>query len=185
MAAKSTVLKAELQISDMNRHYYQTHALTLAQHPSETDERMMVRVVAFALHASESLAFTRGISTEDEPDIWDKDLTDHITRWIDLGQPDDKRIRKACGRADQVFIYTYQPRNAGPWWAKSAESLARFDKLSVIAIDTVSATTLAELCDRSMNLQCSIQDNAVYLSTDDKEVELALTVLKAADARHF
>jgi uncharacterized protein YaeQ len=180
MAMKSTVLKAELQISDMNRHYYQTHALTLAQHPSETEERMMVRVVAFALHASESLAFTRGISTEDEPDIWDKDLTEHITAWIDLGQPDEKRIRKACGRADAVFIYTYQPRNAGPWWAKSQETLARFDKLTVSSLETVSATTLAELCDRNMSLTCTIQDDAVYLASERGEVEVRVIPLMSA-----
>lgn len=180
MAMKSTVLKAELQISDMTRHYYQSHSLTLAQHPSETEERMMVRVVAFALHASERMAFTRGISTEDEPDLWDKDLTDHITVWVDLGQPDEKRIRKACGRADEVFIYTYQPRNSGPWWAKSEETLARFDKLSVISIDTVSSKSLADLCDRNMSLTCTIQDNAVYLTSDRVEVELSLTALKSA-----
>ena len=180
MAMKSTVLKAELQISDMNRHYYATHSLTLAQHPSETEERMMVRVVAFALHASESLAFTRGISTEDEPDIWEKDLTEHITVWIDLGQPDDKRIRKACGRADAVFIYTYQPRNAGPWWQKSEETLARFDKLSVLSLDTVSATALAELCDRHMTLTCTVQDDAVYLSSERGEVEVRVVPLKVA-----
>lgn len=180
MAAKSTVLKAELTISDMNRHHYETYQLTVAQHPSETDERTMVRIVAFALHASESLSFTKGISTEDEPDIWDKDLTDHITTWIDLGQPDEKRIRKACGRADEVFIYTYQPRNAGPWWIKHGDDLARFDKLNVIALETVSTTTLGDLCDRNMALQCSIQEDGVYLSSESKEVELKVTVVKAA-----
>lgn len=178
MAMKSTVLKAELQISDMNRHYYQTHQLTLAQHPSETDERMMVRLVAFALHASEMLAFTKGISTEDEPDLWQKDLTDHITLWIDLGQPEEKRIKKACGRADEVFIYTYQPRNSGPWWEKLTEKLQRFEKLRVVSLHTVSTTTLADLCDRNMSLQCTIQDNSVYLSSADKEVELTLKPLK-------
>lgn len=180
MASKATVLKAQLQICDMNRHYYQTHALTIAQHPSETEERMMVRVVAFALHASESLAFTRGLSSEDEPDLWDKDLTDHITTWIDLGQPEEKRIRKACGRAEQVFIYTYQPRNSGPWWSKHEVNLARFDKLRVITLETRSETTLADLCERNMALQCTIEDNAIYLSTDSKEVELALSYLKGA-----
>lgn len=178
MAMKSTILKAELQISDMNRHYYQTHQLTLAQHPSETDERMMVRLLTFALHASETLTFTKGISTEDEPDLWQKDLTGHITLWIDLGQPEEKRIKKACGRADEVFIYTYQPRNSGPWWEKMAEKLQRFDGLQVLSLNTVSTTTLADLCDRNMALQCTIQDNSVYLSSADKEVELTLSVLK-------
>lgn len=179
MATKATVLKVELQISDMNRHYYATHSLTVAQHPSETEDRLMIRIVAFALHASERLAFTRGISTEDEPDIWDKDLTDHITVWIDLGQPEEKRIRKACGRADEVTIYTYQPRNSGPWWEKCGPALQRFERLSVVAIDTV-AGSLADLCDRNMALQCNIQDDAVYLSSETHEVELALRFLKDA-----
>ena len=139
----------------------------------------MIRIVAFALHASERLAFTRGISTEDEPDIWDKDLTDHITVWIDLGQPDEKRIRKACGRADEVTIYTYQPRNAGPWWEKTGPSLQRFERLSVAAIGTVVGN-LADLCDRNMALQCNIQDDAVYLSSETGEVELALRFFKDA-----
>ena len=179
MATKATVLKAELQISDMNRHYYATHSLTVAQHPSETEERLMIRIVAFALHASERLSFTRGISTEDEPDIWDKDLTDHITVWIDLGQPDEKRIRKACGRADEVTIYTYQPRNAGPWWEKTGPALQRFERLNVAAIDTVSGN-LTDLCDRNMALQCNIQDDTIYLSSDSKEVELTLRFFKDA-----
>lgn len=178
MAMKSTVLKAELQISDMNRNYYHTHQLTLAQHPSETEERMMVRLVAFALHASNSMSFTKGISIEDEPDLWQKDLTDHITLWVELGQPEEKRIKKACGRADEVFIYTYQPRNSGPWWEKLAEKLRRFEKLHVLSLNTVSTATLADLCDRNMSLQCTIQDNSIYLSSVDKEVELTLKVLK-------
>ncbi len=178
MAIKSTVLKAELQISDMNRHYYQTHQLTLALHPSETEERIMVRLVAFALHASSSLSFTKGISTEDEPDLWQKDLTEHITLWVELGQPEEKRIKKACGRADEVFIYTYQPRNSGPWWEKLEEKLQRFEKLQVLSLHTVSTTTLADLCDRNMSLQCTIQDNSVYISSADKEVELTLKALK-------
>lgn len=179
MASKATVLKAELQISDMNRHYYGSHTLTIAQHPSETEERVMMRIVAFALHASESLSFTRGLSSEDEPDLWDKDLTDKITVWVDLGQPEEKRIRKACGRADQVFLYTYQPRNAGPWWQKHGEDLQRFDNLSVASIDTVSGN-LTELCGRNMNLQCTISDDSLYLSDDKGQIELTRNFIKDA-----
>lgn len=178
MAMNATILKLELQISDMNRHYYGSHSLTVALHPSETPERLMVRVVAFALHASESLSFTKGISTEDEPDIWDKDLSGQILTWIDLGQPEEKRTKKACGRAAEVFIYTYQPRNSGPWWERSEARLARFDKLSVTRIDTISNTTLDDICERNMDLQCTVDGNVVYLRSEDKEVELALVTLK-------
>lgn len=177
MASKATVLKATLQVSDLNRHYYATHQLTIAQHPSETEERIMVRILAFALHASDSLAFTRGLSTEDEPDLWDKDLTGRITCWVDLGQPEEKRIRKACGRADEVFIYSYQPRNGTVWWEKSRDALDRFDNLQVVLLETV-AGELVSLCNRQMSLQCMIQDTSVYLSSDQGEVELSLRLLK-------
>ncbi len=104
MALKATIYKASLNIADMDRNYYDVHSLTIACHPSETEERLMVRLLAFALFASDSLAFTRGISTDDEPDLWDKDLTDHITHWIELGVPDESRIRKGCNRESDGIV---------------------------------------------------------------------------------
>ena len=115
MALKATIFKAQLQIADMDRHYYAEHALTLARHPSETDERMMVRLLAFALNADESLEFGKGLSNEDEPALWRKDLTGVIEHWIEVGLPDEKSLRKACGRATQVRLYTYG-RGAAKWW---------------------------------------------------------------------
>lgn len=177
MALKATINKAELNIADMNRNYYHSHHLTLAQHPSETDERLMMRLVAFALNAHEDLVFTKGISTEDEPDIWQKDLIDHIVLWIDLGQVDEKRIKKACGKSDRVIIYTYQSRSAKPWWQKIESSLKRFDNLNVYEIENASSVQIESLMHRSMNLQCNIQDNAVYLSSVSGEVELTINKL--------
>ncbi|HXH71658.1 MAG TPA: YaeQ family protein, partial [Mariprofundaceae bacterium] len=116
MAINATIFKAEVQITDLDRHYYADHQLTIARHPSETDSRMMVRLVAFAFHAGEALQFTRGISTEDEPDLWQKSMSGEIELWIELGQPDEKRIRKACGRARKVIVYTYQQRSGEAWW---------------------------------------------------------------------
>ena len=107
MALKATIFKADLQIADMDRNYYQDHALTLARHPSETDERMMVRLLAFAIHADEALTFTKGLFDTEEPDLWQKDLTGAIQLWIEVGQPDEKRILKACGRSEQVIVYSY------------------------------------------------------------------------------
>ncbi len=163
MSLKSTVFKAELQISDMDRHYYATHALTLARHPSETDERMMVRLLAFALHADDQLAFGRGLSSDDEPDLWRKSLTGEIELWIDLGQPDESRIRKACGRAQQVVVVNYSGNAAEIWWNKNGASLLRNNNLTVldIAPDTVDA--LAAIADRGMRLQCMVQDGQVEL----------------------
>ena len=122
MALKATIFKAELHIADMERGYYHDHALTVARHPSETDERMMVRLLAFALNADETLAFGAGLSTDDEPDLWRKDLTGSIETWIDVGLPDEKRIRKACGRADEVFVYSYGGHAAQLWWQQVGDN---------------------------------------------------------------
>lgn len=178
MALKATVFKADLQIADMDRHYYQSHALTIAQHPSETDQRMMVRVLAFALHADERLAFTRGISSEDEPDLWLKDLTDSIDVWIELGQPDERRLRKACGRAKRVLVYTYQSRAAAVWWQQNESLFARFDNLSVFHLDSDAVDALSALAQRNMELQCTIQDGEVTLSDATRSVTLRAQQVK-------
>lgn len=184
MALKATVFKAELQISDMDRHYYATHALTLARHPSETDERLMVRVLAFALYADaeDRLQFGRGLSADDEPDLWRKTRTDEIELWIELGQPDESRIRKACGRARQVVVINYGGRSAEIWWDKVAPGLARSGNLTVIdlAADTVAA--LAALAERGMRLQCMVQDGHVELYADGASVPVQQTVRIAATA---
>ena len=178
MALKATVYKAELQISDMDRHYYQSHFLTLAQHPSETIERMMIRLLVFALHAHEDLAFTKGLSSADEPDIWLKQPNGDIETWIDLGQPDEKRIRKACGRASEVIIYTYAQRSADVWWKQLSNKLSRFDKLHVIALLDETGTSLAQLAQRKMTLQCSIEDNEVWFGDEKNSVHIMPVVLK-------
>jgi len=158
MALKATIYKAELQISDMDRQYYADHELTLAQHPSETDERLMVRLLAFALHAHERLEFGRGLSTDDEPDLWRKSLTGEIEQWIEVGRPDEQRIRKACGRARQVVVISYGGRSSDIWWDRISARLARSKNLTVIDIPTAAAQELAGLADRTMQLQCLIQD---------------------------
>ncbi|NOX42717.1 MAG: YaeQ family protein [Gammaproteobacteria bacterium] len=178
MALKSTIFKAELQITDMDRNYYQNHTLTIARHPSETEQRMMVRLLAFGLHASDDLVFTKGLSTNDEPDLWQISLNGEIQVWIDLGQPDEKRIRKACGRAKHVFIYTYQQRSAVLWWEQIKNKLDRFDNLSVINIPDDSVQILAKLAQRNMQLQVSIQDGLCWFANDDQTVQIDQTIWK-------
>ena len=180
MATKATIFKVDLQIADMDRNYYQTHALTIARHPSETDERMMVRVLAFARHAHEALAFSKGISTEDEPDLWQKDLTGDIDLWIDLGQPEEKRIRRACGRARQVIIYTYSGHSAELWWQKQREVLRRLNNLTVIDVPAATVQALAALAQRSMQLQCTIQDGQIWLADDSTSVPVDLVIREHA-----
>lgn len=177
MAQKATVFKSQLQIADMDRGYYNDHRLTVAQHASETDERMMVRLLAFALHANEDLQFTKGLSADDEPDVWQKSLTDEIEVWIDVGLPDEKRIRKACGRAKQIYIYAYGGRAAQLWWDQASAKSLRFDNLKVINLPQSATKALAELAQRAMNLQCTIQEGQVWVSDADVTVVVDLEVL--------
>lgn len=167
MALNATIYKVELSISDMDRHYYATHALTLARHPSETEERLMVRLLAFALYADERLEFGKGVSDEDEPALWRKAYTDEIELWIELGQPDESRIRKACGRAKQVVVLTYGGRSADLWWTKAATPLARCSNLTVLDIDEATVRALVALCSRGMRLQVLIQDGELQLINGD------------------
>ncbi len=175
MALKSTIFKAELQISDMGRNYYGDHSLTIARHPSETDERMMVRLLAFALHAHEALVFADSIGNDDEPSLWQKDLTGAIQVWIDVGQPDEKRIRKACGRAAQVFIFTYGGHGVDVWLNQIKSGLERSRNLFVINLPAGAPPDLARLAQRSMKLQFTIQDDQVWLTADKETVHLDLT----------
>jgi len=182
MALKATIFKATLQIADMDRHYYKDMGLTIARHPSETDERMMVRLLAFVHQASETLLFTRGLSTDDEPDLWQKGLTGEIQTWIDVGQPDEKRIRKACGRARQVFIFTYGGRSAEIWWQQMENKLQRFNNLSVINLAEDTTRALATLSRRTMELHCTIQDGQVWVAGEDNSVPVDPVIWKQSAA---
>ncbi len=180
MALKSTVVKAELQISDMDRHYYATHNLTVAQHPSETDARLMVRLLAFAMYADERLEFGRGLSQDDEPDLWRKELTGEILLWIDLGQPDEARIRKACGRSRQVVLFTYGGRSSDIWWEKNAVSLARSRNLTVIDIPIEVVEQLTVMMVRGMRLNVMIQDGELQVLGGDVTIDIKPVVRQAA-----
>ena len=179
MALKATIYKADLQIADMDRNYYAEHGLTIARHPSETDERVMIRVLAFALHASDSLAFTKGLFDTDEPDLWQKDLTGAIDTWIEVGQPDEKRLMKACGRAEHVYVYSYSATSQ-IWWKGIANKLERARNLTVINIPSDASAQLERLAKRSMQLQCTIQDGQVWLTDSVDTVLVERETLKAS-----
>jgi uncharacterized protein YaeQ len=172
MALNATIHKAELSISDMDRHYYATHALTLARHPSETEERLMVRLLAFALHADDRLEFGKGLSDEDEPALWRRAYSGEVEQWIELGQPEEARIRKACGRAQQVVVLNYGGRTADIWWDKVGAALARNDNLAVLDIDEAAVHRLAALCERGMRLQCLIQDGELQLIAGEETIAI-------------
>lgn len=171
MALKATIFKIQLNIADMNRPHYGDYNLTIARHPSETDERMLVRVLAFAAHADDALQFTKGLSADDEPDLLQKNLVNDIDCWIDVGLPDEKRVRKACNRARQVVIYSYG-RTASQWWQQNQEKLARFDNLIVVNLPKAETDALAALAERSLQLQCTLQDDLIWFSDGVQTIEL-------------
>lgn len=182
MALKATIFKVDLQLADMDRHYYQDHGLTIACHPSETEERMMVRLLAFALHADETLGFGKGLSEDDEPDLWAKDLTGAIDLWLDVGLPDEKRVRKACNRATRVVILAYGGRQAELWWQQHHHTFERHANLAVMYLSPEVTAHLASLCQRSMRLNCMVQDGQVWLGDETQRLEVSPLVWKSKNA---
>ena len=176
MAANATIHKANINIANMDIHYYAEHSLTLAQHPSENDLRLMVRLLAFIFNANEDLAFCKGISEDDEPDLWQKSLTGDIELWIDLGQPDEKRIKKACGRSKKVIIYLFQEGMATSWFKQIGKVLKRFNNLSVVYLNIDG--NIEELCQRSMNLQANISDAELNLINEENTIVVTETIWK-------
>jgi uncharacterized protein YaeQ len=183
MALKATIYKASLQIADMDRGVYADHALTLALHPSETEERLMVRLLAFALQAPASdddgaLQFARGLADSDEPDLWQHDLTGQLMHWLEVGLPDDRRLSKACGRARRVTLYTYASSTA-VWWAAIQNKLTRLNNLAVWQLPAEQSQALAALAQRSMQLQFTVQDGQVWVGDGSRSVELQPQALKS------
>lgn len=171
MALKATIFKAEVQVSDMDRQYYGSHALRLARHPSETDERLMVRLLAFCLYAGEGLRFGKGLSTEDEADLHEIDATGRIEHWIDVGTPDPREVRKACGKADRVTVLAYG-RTAETWWRQHREVLSGQPSLTVLLLPLAATEALAALASRTMEIQCMVQDATVWFTCGDTTIEI-------------
>ena len=178
MALKSTIYKIDLNIADMDRQYYAQHNLTLAKHPSETDERVMVRLIAFTLYANELLTFGKGLSDDEEPDLWQKDLTGAIQLWIDVGLPTEKDIRKACGKSAQVAVVLYGGRIADMWWQQNSKGLLKLNNLTVINLPETQA--LASLAAKSISISCTIQDGELMISHDSGSVEIIPKKLMSA-----
>ena len=180
MALKSTIYKIDLNIADMDRQYYAQHSLTLAKHPSETDERVMVRLIGFTLYATETLIFGKGLSDDEEPDLWQKDLTGAIELWMDVGLPTEKDIRKAAGRAKQVVVVLYGGRIADMWWDQNSRGLFKLNNLTVINLPETQE--LAKLAAKSINLSCTISDGEILVSNDDGSFNISPVILKQPSA---
>ncbi|HCY38950.1 MAG TPA: hypothetical protein DHV02_03730 [Neisseriales bacterium] len=176
MAIKPTIFKVSMQIADMDRHYYNDHLLTVAQHPSETDERLMVRILAFALNATENLSFAEGITDQNQADLWDKDHNDQIALWISVGLPDEKLIRKAVSRAEQVIVYSYGGRQADVWWSKL--KLGNYKNLRVINLAGEATQALAAMAARGMKMNFTIQEGEIMIANDATSLNLTPQILQ-------
>lgn len=174
MALKSSVFRITLQLADLDRQLYRDFPLTLARHPSETDARMMLRVLAFALHADDQLTFGRGISTDDEPDLWLRALNGTIETWIELGAPDPARLRKACGRANRVVLYAYGDRAIPVWLKKHEAMLERLDRLQILRVTDADMLLLAQAFEPGMTLQCTIAEGEALLVTGGNSFTMAV-----------
>ena len=172
MALRATIHKVELHLADADRNYYASHSLTIAKHPSETDERMMARLIAFSLYAQENLVFSKGLSDTDEPDIWVKDLTDAIQLWIEIGQPEERLILKACGRSDQVVVICYGGQASKIWWQGIQHKVTRAQNLQVIALPKEAIDTLGKWVERGMTIHVNVQDGEMLISTDQGQINL-------------
>jgi len=180
MALKSTVFKASLAVADIDHGYYADHSLTLARHPSETDERMMLRLVALALNAHKlqdvcagdgTLGFGAGLSNPDDPDVYLRDFTDRMRVWIEVGQPEDKPLTKACGKADEVLLYAYG-HAAEVWWRGIENKLSRLANLQVYRVPAATAQALAACAQRSMQLQATIQEGVLMLGDASRSIDI-------------
>ena len=178
MAIKATIYKAAIQLADMDRHHYGDYEVTLARHPSETDERLLIRLLAFALRVPKTndlgaLEFAKDMWEPDEPSLWQKNLTGQLEQWIEVGQPDEKRLMRASGRSRQVCVYSFSA-STPIWWSGIATKITRARNLSVWQVPAEQSQALAALADRSMRLQVTLQDGAIWVSDNQQSVEVTL-----------
>ena len=177
MALKAKIYKATINLADMDREYYDTINLTIAQHPSETEQRMMVRLIAFILNAHEDLQFGKGLSDEDEAAIWQINYSSVIDLWVELGQIDNKRLKKACSRSKKVKLYCYGS-SVDIWWSQNQSKMRQFEQLTIEQFSTETTDALVKLVDRNMDFQCSIQDGQLWLNSGDETLLIETISLK-------
>ena len=180
MALKATIFKVDLAVADMDRNHFADYALTLARHPSENDARMMVRLLAFMRYADELLVFGKGLSTDEEPDLWRKELTGVIDLWIVVGQPDERWLRKASGRSERVAVFSYGGRVAEIWWEQNRAVLEKLPNLTVFRLSAENTQELAALANRAMSLQCMTQDGEMLITGEGDAVRVEPMVVFAS-----
>jgi len=183
MALKPTIFKFSIDLSDLGRNYYETLNLTVAQHPSESIERMMARVLAYCIDADEQLVFTKGVSAVDEPDLWLHTLDGQLSLWIDIGEPTFERIKKATRASKVVKVYSLNTKS-DIWWSQLEDKLTAFD-LWVYQLKWADMQDLAALVQRTMNFSVTISDNSAYVATELGEKEISWQGLKSGSANAY
>lgn len=176
MALKPTIFKMNINVSNLDQDVYETIPLTIAQHPSETTERMVTRILAFVLNNQEFLSFTKGLSEADDPDIWAKNYSDEFLLWVDVGEPGFERIKKACRQAKSVKIYTFNTKS-NVWWKQSLKDFSKINA-QVYQFDFEQIQSFASLIERTMDFSITLTDNVFYIAADKGSCEVNLTTLK-------
>ncbi|WP_293266559.1 YaeQ family protein [Neptunomonas sp.] len=176
MAHKPTIYKVELQLVDMNRDIYTSCKLTLAQHPSETLERMMIRLMVFGLNYHEDLQFSRGLSATDEPDIWECSLDGQVNHWIEVGQATPERIRKAISRSPKISLYAFG-READIWWARAQDAFRDLPRVDVWQFNAEESAKLSDLIERTVSITMTITGAEIFLNKDEKQLSLGFKQL--------
>ena len=177
MALKATIYKANIELADMDRNYYDSLQLTIAQHPSENAQRLMVRLIAYLLNAHPDLQFGKGVSDEDEAAIWHINYSNEIELWIELGQLDEKRLKKASNQAKAVKLYCYGS-SVNTWWSQAQSNLNKYPRLSIEQFSPDTCDALVKLLSRNMEFQCSIQDGQLWLTSGEDTLLIETTTLK-------
>ena len=170
MALKATIYKADLNIANMDEHIYADYQLTLALHPSETIERLMVRILAYARYADEQLEFTKDLFETDEPALWQKDLTGLLEKWIEVGCPSEDKIKKASARCKKVAVIAYGSQ-ADDWWQKNTK-IKTLSNVEVWQLAPQTTQALEQLCERTMQLQLNIMDGEWAWLSDKGQVDI-------------
>ena len=184
MALKSSVHKLRINVSNLNIHHYEEYSLTVAKHPSENNLRMIIRILAYALHAQENIQFTKGLSSDSEPDIWKIDFDGSIIHWIELGIPEEKRLRQMCSKAQRVSLFTYHGKQAEQWFESMNNTIKRFDHLNVIHFLFDNPESIGELVDKSMDFEISIEDNEIWLSNQSERMLINFEIAKKENSKN-
>ncbi len=177
MALGATVCKAFVDISDIDRGFYDSRTLTIAQHPSETPARMMLRLMAWILFAGDKTEFGRGLSTDGEPDVFETNDAGDIYRWIEVGCPDIKTLRRAAGKSEDVVVIAYDEARIEPWWQSRKGDLSKIDKLSVRWISDEDLEKIAAMAARNMKFAATLQDGVIWIADESRNIEIEIKTL--------